>query len=327
LNLLTVVAVIWYMQVLHLLLTPELGSSLVLTASRPLEDSSAEQQQQQQQQQRSALPAARSISSSPVQQQQSPAAALSPERLSYTAQHAWKSGPQQQQQQSPAATAEPAVAGASVLPADVLNISERDLSALAEAIAAADAPRESDLEALLDSLVAEATAALEDQVIGEAAAAAADKGAVTAVPAADAEVMQRNVVGAEFAVASSPEAMEGTWSELQQQQQQQQQDAALHSAGVRRHLFGGADADVAAYASTTAAGAAAAAAAGSSPNSGGTADLQGEGVAAGAEAASWFRKPSTLPTLRSWMDRAAVLSAGTAAEGPTGAISNGCFES
>ncbi|WIA41640.1 hypothetical protein OEZ86_008998 [Tetradesmus obliquus] len=41
------------------------------------------------------------------------------------------------------------------------------------------------------------------------------------------------------------------------------------------------------------------------------------GAAAAAESASWFRKPSTLPTLRSWMDRAAVLSAGTAAEGPT----------
>lgn len=40
--------------------------------------------------------------------------------------------------------------------------------------------------------------------------------------------------------------------------------------------------------------------------------------AAAAAGDALFMRPSTLPTLRSWMDRATALAAGTAAEGPTG---------
>ncbi|KAF6254262.1 hypothetical protein COO60DRAFT_335392 [Scenedesmus sp. NREL 46B-D3] len=87
------------MQVLHLLVTPEQGSSVALTASRPLEDSSTQQQQQQQQQHGDTFQASRRLNSSPVQQQHSPAAAASPERLGYSVMDALRVGLQQQQQQ------------------------------------------------------------------------------------------------------------------------------------------------------------------------------------------------------------------------------------
>lgn len=46
--------------------------------------------------------------------------------------------------------------------------------------------------------------------------------------------------------------------------------------------------------------------------------MQQASAAAADSDAVLFKRPSTLPTLRSWMDRAAALAAGVAAEGPTG---------
>jgi hypothetical protein len=279
------------LQVLQLLVTPELGSSVVLTATRPLEDSITQQQQQQQQHGQGAYETLRSLSSSPVQRQQqssvvnaASAAAASPGQLRYAASDALLASQPQQQWESlsaeAAAAAGLATASGHTLPDDVLNIAERDLSALAEAIPAAAAAEaasgEFELEALLDSLVAEATAALEDQVNGETAAADA--------------------------------------AELQEQQQSAAAGAVAGAADSRPNSSSSrSEPDVAAAAAAIAESASWFSADPKPQAAGAAAD-----PAAAAESASWFRRPSTLPTLRSWMDRAAVLSAGTAAEGPTG---------
>lgn len=317
---------------------PELGSSLVLTASRPLHNST-EQEQKRQQQQQQQQPG--STQGSPQRQQVAPAAAaaaaavVSPVRIGNVDGY---------QQPGPAAAGvSPAAArvDTAASAADVLNIAEGDLSDLAAAIAEADALPDSHLEQLLDSLVAEATAALEDQVIGSQAAAAA---AVAAAGGSGDRVAQAEGVYSAESVETSvidPQAasLTGHANELHtaSQQPQQWKEAApaptasaeqpagvLAAVGARRHLlFDSSNMQTEGkVAHPISAIAAAAAATGvtvesAAPNSS-SAAAAGHQPEGDAESRPWLRRPTTLPTLRSWMDRAAVLAAGTAAEAAAG---------
>ena len=161
----------------------------------------------------------------------------------------------------------------------LLNIAERDLAEVADAIAAAAGPvHDAELAALLAEVAAGLPAPTAAQLAGDSpavAAAAAAVGLSAAAAAAAAPDSQEGFAPAELRSQARDDTSDPT-AHSPQQQQQQQQPGDLAGVGHTLEAAGGA----------------------AGP------DLDGS-----AAAGTSFRLPQTLPAARSWMDTGVAAAA------------------